>query len=111
MQDPESIQINHRPELTDLAPRSNDLGSKVVPEVTCEKSEDTGNRELWEKVDPRDLKKKQVRPRFGSTPPNEADGIRSNIQDWRCYGPSPQDDKPGFGLTDRSSGLPINPLG
>ncbi|CAF9933307.1 MAG: hypothetical protein HETSPECPRED_008596 [Heterodermia speciosa] len=59
MQDPESIQINHRPELTDLAPRSNDLGSKVVPEVTCEKSEDTGNRELWEKVDPRDLKKKQ----------------------------------------------------
>ena len=58
MQDMESIQIVHRPE---LIPKANDLGAKVVPEVTCEKSDDTGNREYGERLDPRDLMKKQVR--------------------------------------------------
>ena len=58
MQDMESIQIVHRTELT---PKANDLGSKAVPEVTCEKSDDTGNREYGERLDPRDLVKKQVR--------------------------------------------------
>ena len=61
----EPIQILHGPELTEIAPRANDLDSKFVPAVTCEKSDDTGNRERWDRLDPRDLKKKQVRPHFG----------------------------------------------
>ena len=64
MQDMESIQISHGPQLT---PRGNDLGPKAVPEVTCEKSDDTGNREYGENPDPRDLIQRQVRPLFGST--------------------------------------------
>ena len=62
MQDVEPIQRVHGPKSTDLPPTANDLGSKVVPKVTCEKSDDAGNREGWETPDPRDLKKKQVRP-------------------------------------------------
>ena len=62
MQDVESIHITHGPELTDLAPKANDLGSKIVPEVTCEKKDDTGDGEGWDRPDPRDLTKKQVGP-------------------------------------------------
>lgn len=64
MQDMESNQIIHGPQLT---PRGNDVGPKVVPEVTCEKSDDTGNREYGEKPDARDLIQRQVRLLFGST--------------------------------------------
>ena len=57
--------MGHDPELTEIAPKANNLGSKVVPAVTCEKSDDTGNRERWERLDPRDLKERQVRPFLG----------------------------------------------